>query len=455
MAPGERAGASLGRGFPARLSAVISLEEVSRSAAIDGHGRGNLAAAVDARGLTIHGWAFGGERTATDVEVAIGREALVRMPIAIARDDVVAELGEVPGAARSGFMLSLRPLRSGRSRLVARVVFDEGEPVELGTVEVDVELDDEEESEDGPAWAYWASPDGLDKVLVGREGWLFLRGDSNDALGQHTGRVRFSEADKEELRELFERRVAVAEGAGATWLTAVVPDKEIIYSEQLPASVVPLPRRPVHDYLEIGAAAGAEVLYLHQSLDEAKDGGELYLRTDTHWNHRGAYVAYLAICRELERLGIPLEVVEEDWVEWWERPVLGDLGEKLVNSPGSPDVRATLTRSWARRTYDNAIRNHGRVMVHEKDEETQPVCLVFGESFAETLLYFLKESFGRLVFVHTSMFVEDLIAIERPDVVLGLPIERFLIKVPDDEGALAALAATAAAKGGELPWPTA
>ena len=433
---------------------MIELEDVSRSAAIDGHGRGNLAASVDARGLTIHGWVFGDERTATDIEVVLGDAVLVRMPVAIEREDVVEEFGELPGAARSGFMLSLRPLRSGRSRLLVRVAFEEGEPVELGTVEASAELADEEPG-NGPGWVYSHSPDGLGKVLVGRDGWLFLQGDSNDAIGQHTGRVRYSAADKEELRALFERRVAVAREAGAIWLTAVVPDKEILYSEQLPASIVPLPRRPVHDYLEIAHGAAAEAVYLYEALAAAKDDGELYLRTDTHWNHRGAYVAYLAICRELERLGLPLPVVEEDWVEWWERPALGDLGEKLVSSPGSADVRATLTRSWSRRTYDSEIRNHGRVMIHEKDEEKQPVCLVFGESFAETLLYFLKESFGRVVFVHTSMFVADVVARERPDVVLSLPIERFLIKVPDDADALATLAATAAGKGGELPWTAA
>ncbi|HET7506799.1 MAG TPA: DHHW family protein [Solirubrobacterales bacterium] len=433
---------------------MIELADVSRSPAIDAHGRGNLAAAVDARGLTIHGWVFGSERTATDVEVVLGDEILVRMPIGIEREDVVEEFGELPGAARSGFMLSLRPLRAGRSRLLVRVAFDEDEPVELGTVEAIAEPEDGG-GEDGPAWVYSHSPEGLGKVLVGRDGWLFLQGDSNDAIGQHTGRVRYSEADKEELRALFERRVSVAREAGATWLTAVVPDKEILYSEQLPASIVPLSRRPVHDYLEIAQEAGAEAVYLYEALAAAKDEGELYLRTDTHWNHRGAYVAYLAICRELGRLGIPLSVVEEDWIEWWERPALGDLGEKLAASPGSADVRATLTRSWARRTYDSEIRNHGRVMIHEKDEEKTPVCLVFGESFAETLLYFLKESFGRVVFAHTSMFIEEVVAAERPDVVLSLPIERFLIKVPDDEDALATLTATAAGKGGELPWSVA
>ncbi|MGN6202409.1 MAG: DHHW family protein, partial [Solirubrobacterales bacterium] len=305
---------------------MIELAEVSRSPAIDAHGRGNPAATVDARGLTIHGWVFGTERTATEVEVALGDEVLVRMPIAIEREDVVEEFGEVPGAARSGFMLSLRPLRAGRSELRVRVAFDEGEPVELGTVEASAEPEGGER--DGPAWVYFHSPEGLGKVLVGRDGWLFLQGDSNDAIGQHTGRVRYSDEDKEELRALFERRVAVAREAGATWLTAVVPDKEILYSEQLPASIVPLPRRPVHDYLEIARESGAEAVYLYEALAAAKDEGELYLRTDTHWNHRGAYVTYRAICRELERLGIPLPVVEEDWVDWWERPALGDLGEK-------------------------------------------------------------------------------------------------------------------------------
>ena len=102
--------------------------------------------------------------------------------------------------------------------------------------------------------------------------------------------------------------------------------------------------------------------------------------------------------------------------------------------------------------YDNEVRNHGRVLICEQERDDQPTCLVFGESFVPTLLFFLKESFGRIIFVHTSMFIQELVEFERPDVILSIPIERFLIHVPDDTDALAKLQETVRAKGGELPW---
>ena len=98
----------------------------------------------------------------------------------------------------------------------------------------------------------------------------------------------------------------------------------------------------------------------------------------------------------------------------------------------------------------------GMVLIHEQPgRDDLPTCLLFGESFAPVLVNFLKESFGRVTFVHTSMLVADLVERLRPDVVLSLPTERFLISVPDDAEALRKLAETAAAKGGELPWPVA
>ena len=65
--------------------------------------------------------------------------------------------------------------------------------------------------------------------------------------------------------------------------------------------------------------------------------------------------------------------------------------------------------------------------------------MVFGESFANQMLVFLKESFRRLVFAHTSMVDRDLIAAERPDAVLSIPLERFLLRVPSDRDAHAEL----------------
>lgn len=432
---------------------MIRVDALKRSPEIDAAGWGNAAALVDGRGLTIHGWAFGVKRTATAVELSSQGEVLVRMPIGIERPDVVARFGPLPEARHSGFMATLRPTAPGASSIDLRLVFDDDSSLALGSFEAEAEAEDVEPGRGGEGgWVYFQSPSGLSRVLVGRRGWLFLRGDHNDANGQHTGRVRFTDADREALALLLEGREALAREAGTIWLTAIVPDKEILYAEHLPAEIVPVEQRPVHDFLAIAERAGAPATYLLEALRQAKPAGDLYMRTDTHWNYRGAYFAYRAICEELRRLGVEVATVDEDWIDWREEPFEGDLGGKLPHPSGGVDLKATLTRSWGRRVYDNAIRNHGRVMIHEQDRRQRPSCLVFGESFGETLLYFLKESFGRVVFAHTSMFVRELVEIEHPDVILSLPTERFLIKVPDDAEALARLEETAREKGGELPW---
>jgi SGNH hydrolase-like domain, acetyltransferase AlgX len=423
-----------------------------RSPLIDRQGRGNFEAVPDAQGVTISGWALGRERAAVAVEALCEDGAvLARVPILLERPDVVLWVGDVPGAARSGFKIRLEPRRSGETAITLQVVFDDsGEPVMLGTLLLAAALEEDDSTE--PAWIVAVDKAARDRVLEGREGWLFLQGDRNDALGQHTGRVAFDEGQLADLRRLMSRRRETAEDCGATWLTAVVPDKEMVYADFLPEEVALVDRRPIHDYLDVATKVGAPAVYLLEDMQKAAASGDVYMRTDTHWNYRGAFVAYLAICRELQALGIALDPIEEDWIEWEEQPKQGDLGSKLYPEVvEGTNLVASIFPSFGRLVYDNQVRNHGRVLIHEQEDQDKPVSLVFGESFGPNLLFFLKESFRRVVFVHTSMLVPELVELERPDVVLSLPIERFLIQVPDDTDALRRLQETVRAKDGELP----
>jgi hypothetical protein len=436
----------------ASLEQPVSVGDLERSPAIDLVGRGNFNALADKRGVTIEGWALGHDREAVSAEILDeGGAPIATAPIILERPDVVQWVGDVPGARRSGFRFRLEPRGALETAASLRVVFDTGEPAMLGVVRL---RSREGEAGDGEPSGWVPAPDqaALDRVLVGREDWLFLRGDSNDAIGQHTGRVHFGQGELEGLRTLAGERQQTVERLGASWLTAIVPDKEMVYARFLPPGVVPVDRRPVHDYLEAMAAAGAPAIYMLDEMRRAAAAGDVYMKTDTHWNYKGAFVAYRSICRELGALGISLDQVQEDWVRWSEVPSQGDLGSKLYPEVvEGTEVVADLFPSWGRLVYDNKVRNHGRVLIHEQEREEGPTCVLFGESFGPTLLFFLKESFRRLVFVHTSMLIPELIELERPDVVISLPIERFLIQIPDDGEAMSRLAETVRAKGGELP----
>jgi alginate O-acetyltransferase complex protein AlgJ len=285
------------------------------------------------------------------------------------------------------------------------------------------------------------------KVLQGKDGWLFLRDDTNDVLGQHTGRVQMKPAQLEKWERVLAGRVATVRELGVPWVVQVAPDKEGVYSELLPAQVVPAPRRPVHDFLEVAARVGVPVHYpLEQLRAKAREGRPVYYVTDTHWNQFGAYVAYCEICSEAAKRGVAVPVLGESEIEWVTTETEGDLGEKLNPPRTGQTILARLRHHTSTLVADNGVANHGRVMVFEAPDSDKPTCVAFGESFANHLLIFLKESFSRLVAVHTTMLDRARLEQERPDVVLSMPLERFLIEVPDDTDAHARLEATARRK---------
>ena len=323
----------------------IRIEAVSRSTEIDSHGRGNLEAVAAPESVTVSGWAFGKDRDAKEVEVlSNGGSMIARVPISQERPDVVSTVGDLPGALRSGFRVTLEPRLPGLHRVQLQVVFSEGPPAALGTVDLEAKLElDSSGANDGEL--PWVPSDTFSdhiRVLIGKEGWLFLRGDSNDAIGQLTGEVTLSEGAKQKMQIQTERRKSMAESMGCTWLTAVVPDKEALYPEFLPSEIVPVARRPVHDVLETAESVGAPMVYLLDALTAAKARGDLYIKTDTHWNHRGAFAGYAAICRHLRSLGVRLTEVSEESISWWETPVQGDLGGKLYPPPSKARISRLL-----------------------------------------------------------------------------------------------------------------
>ena len=80
------------------------------------------------------------------------------------------------------------------------------------------------------------------KALVGADGWLFLRNDKNNVLGQHLGQVRLGARRRRAWSRLLERRMALMRELGTTWLCVIAPDKEAVYPELLPPGMTPRAR---------------------------------------------------------------------------------------------------------------------------------------------------------------------------------------------------------------------
>jgi hypothetical protein len=452
-----------------RSAPSLEVLSVTPSREIAKIGKAQVSASASRNGLLLQGWVVGDSASVEQIEIAVGERLVARAPVSMPRPDLIGAYDDAAVIAKAGFRVRLEARGSGEGSLLLRAVPQGSPPCPFAAVRVSMPAGRSARRnrrgrigrrgvswssvERGVSWSVASLAGENEKVLAGREGWLFLRGDSNDVLGQHTGRVRLGRRERRSWRRVLAKRRSIAEEQGVVWLCVVIPDKEALYAEHLPAEVKPVARRPVHQILELADGSGAPVLYALGDLQASKAEGELYPRTDTHWSHRGAYVTYRTICDELVVRGAVVDVLGEASMTWSDRAHTGDLGSKVFPGPIVATAKwAHLKAPKAKLVFDNKIPNHGRVLIYERPDLDGASCVVFGESFVENLLVFLSETFRRLVVVHTSMFVGEILEQERPDVVLSLPLERFLIRVPDDRDALHRLRETARAKGGTLPW---
>jgi alginate O-acetyltransferase complex protein AlgJ len=424
--------------------AGIDHVEVEPAPGFAGHGRGDVRGIAARERLTIQGWVIGSRSPAVAVELRNGAGKIADVAIDRERPDIA----EAAGVTECGFRAMLQAEGSGRLDLQVSVRFEDGTVSEMANMRCQIRG-----RAARPTLSVLAADSESEKVMVGRDGWLYLRRDSNDVLAQHTGKLRFDAEQLTQWGEVLEGRLRESERLGAVFACAVAPDKESIYPEFLPSRIVRVERRPVHEFLDVAEGVGLPVAYPLDRLSEAKRDGEVYSKVDTHWNYRGAYIAYRVLCESVRDQGFDLELLEENEVEWVEHETEGDLGSKVWPEPiVGTTIAPALKRPRGHAVFDNEVFNHGRVACFEQNE-AGPKAVIFGESFTPFLLPFLKETFQRLVFVHTSTFVREILEWERPDVVLSLPTERFLIRVSDDADAFAELQATAERKGGSLPWP--
>lgn len=261
------------------------------------------------------------------------------------------------------------------------------------------------------------------KVLEGKHGWLFLDNDTNGSVDQFMGRMRLTQEGLERWRGYLEQLNVSVGDLPCTLLVA--PSKESVMG----ASYHPRPEGssgPMNQVLSLGYS---NVLYPVSELKTLGDAA--FIPTDTHWTHKGALAATVA-------LAVKLGVGEENCKALFEadsytsRAMSGDLGNKLTpNQSSNVDILTSFNYSRYK-TYDNGLPNFGRLLVLEYPEAlVSGTCLVFGSSSSYSMFNYLCRVFQRIVFVHSAGNV-DLAVVKAvaPAYIVAQTNARFVVQVP-------------------------
>jgi hypothetical protein len=271
------------------------------------------------------------------------------------------------------------------------------------------------------------------KYVEGRDGWLFVEGDTNDVFGQHGGSRGLVPEELSRWMELLNHRTTRLAARGTWYGLLVAPDTHSVYPEKLPEGTRLSRNRPVCQLLDLADRTGLHVrlIYPLDRMVEAKATRRVCSPIDSHWSDIGAFIAYESV---VEAIGdsVPLRRLEPDEIVFQDVVGAGDLGVKLapmrlgVHAVGIPRFPA------ARLLYDNCVENVGSLIVTDCPAAPPTTCLVFGDSYSYSLIKFVAESFRRVVLAHSPAIDWELVEQTHPDVVLSLMAERFLIEVPDD-----------------------
>ena len=281
-------------------------------------------------------------------------------------------------------------------------------------------------------------PELASKVARGQHGRLFLVKDTHDSHRQMIGRRPLSAEELETWERGTRARQARIAAFGARLIQLIGPAPQAVHAADLPDGDSLAPDRPVVQIQQRlgGLSPRPTLLYPLDELRRAARLRDPFSKTDSHWNDLGAYLAYEAILRQLDP-AMPVRAVTRAGVTFLDTCWIGDLGEKVAPQRASICLRARIRDVRARLVRDNRVRNHGREAEFVCDSAPPTRCVVFGDSWAYTMMPFLAETFGQTVFRHRVNVVDDdLIEVVRPDLVLTILTERFCTALPLDEAAI-------------------
>jgi alginate O-acetyltransferase complex protein AlgJ len=217
--------------------------------------------------------------------------------------------------------------------------------------------------------SYLAMGDLGPRVRRGCGNWLFLM----DELELHPDRA----ANLAQHAQIVERVAAFLKSRNIGLIVAPVPDKSRVEAAELcgvdrPASVA----GRLSEFQSRLARSGIAVVDLLRPMNAA--GGELYYRTDTHWNESGAKTAAGAIADSVRQAGLaPTQKAEFRVTTDASRERIGD----LIRLAGLDHVPYPL-RPRGDEEAATVIEQKAAANVGILDETPAPELVVVGTSFS-------------------------------------------------------------------------
>lgn len=291
-----------------------------------------------------------------------------------------------------------------------------------------------------------------DRVIIGKDDWLFLGDQSCDAVTQHRRLDRADRGDVPKAVNFFVTLRDALREKDIPFILLVAPDKHTIYPEKLPGWAQHGIKAPSRLDLIRDNLLDREVIVVDPTkrLQQNKSPEQiLYFPGGTHWNSVGGFYAFMETVPHLQRfLDIPRAVVNDNisyhttpgdntlyvWLEypksfyrkdnqpWFDSVSRKQMIKRYLGQKAPEDIRIT------RKVRVRQGMEPQRIVNTEIDRRER--VLLVRDSFSNFIAPYLHCVIKEVIHIRHSELrrypVMDLVETYRPDVVIYEIGEKFL-----------------------------
>jgi len=256
----------------------------------------------------------------------------------------------------------------------------------------------------------------VDTVIVGSDGWLYYSDTLDDYLGQDlmSERSIYNAAHNLLLMQEY------VEECGAEFTVAIAPNKNSLYGENMPYyySKKASDEKNVYNLMKEMENQGVNYVDLFTAFGNENE--ILYLKRDSHWNGKGAVLAYNEILNSL--------YIEHDFLDTVNvlrtKTEVGDLGSMIYPVTAEPEWNYFYQYD-ADYSYVTDTESVEDAWIETENEEGEASLLMLRDSFGNTLLPLMANTFEKGYFSKTVPYSLEAYMDEcEPDVVISEKAER-------------------------------
>ena len=253
-----------------------------------------------------------------------------------------------------------------------------------------------------------------DQVLIGKNNWMYYTSTLNDYTGQHS----MTERGLNNVTHNLKLMQDYVESQGSQFLFTIAPNKNSVYDDNMPyyyrKGTAPNTYAKLAPKLEEAGIHYVDLFSVFESQDET-----LYLERDSHWNNKGAALAYNTIISETglvhetyENIGITLK-----------KDKIGDLTEMLYPLKSEAEDQYYYKKDWSY-DYVNDVTDNMDNWIETSSSENGHSLFMFRDSFGESLLPFFAEEFEHAYFSRLVPYNLTNVAYYQPEYVVIERVER-------------------------------